>query len=622
MDIPLDIIGTKACTEKHISRCYPEFYEFLGNKYPGIPFGEQIYLYSHSLDHPPVCPVCGGKVSLINGVKGYHEYCSIKCSRNSEATMSKLKETKKERYGDENYNNRNKARETCLERYGVGMALQSGSIREKSKNTKKERYGDENYNNSSKSRITKKERYGDENYNNSSKSRITKKERYGDENYNNRNKARETCQERYGADNPFQADGVKEKSRNTMKERYGVEYTRQSPELDQKCKATLLKRYGVDHQSKSLTIKTKIVKANRNRIIYSHPFLIGYTDIGDWKCMCPHPNACDNRDKCDGWYSINPKNYFARKEYGIEPCTLLRPISPVTNKDTSLEKFITNILGVNDIPYTQNDRTVLDDKELDVYIPSKNLAIECNGIFFHSASIKPSDYHVNKWRECKKKGIQLLTFWEDQIINTPVIVESVLLSKLGIYKEKIGARKCTVIKLDSHTCAEFLNKNHIQGSTKPTVRLGLMNEGRLVSVMTFSKKSKLSGTNKNSSEGVWELSRFCNLLNITVIGGFSKLLHYFIERYNPKVIESFASNDISNGGIYRNNGFEEVGDTSLAYWYIHKYTLVRYHRTSFTKSRLCKLGYDVENKTESEIMESLPYNKIYDSGHTKYVLSV
>jgi len=71
---------------------------------------------------------------------------------------------------------------------------------EKRKSTKKEKYGDENYNNPSKNKLTKKEKYGDENYNNPSKNKLTKKEKYGDENYINLDKMRQTTLNKYGVD--------------------------------------------------------------------------------------------------------------------------------------------------------------------------------------------------------------------------------------------------------------------------------------------------------------------------------------------------------------------------------------------------------------------------------------
>ena len=77
-----------------------------------------------------------------------------------------------------------------------------------------------------------------------------------------------------------------------------------------------------------------------------------------------------------------------------------------------------------------------DRKELDIFIPKFNLAIECNGIWSHSVmnnpSPKPRNYHINKTKQCRKYNIEVIHLWEDWIMGKWDIVESMLLNKLGI----------------------------------------------------------------------------------------------------------------------------------------------------------------------------------------------
>jgi hypothetical protein len=403
-----------------------------------------------------------------------------------------------------------------------------------------------------------------------------------------------------------------------MLDKYGVEYAQQSKEIQKIREENSLKKYGVKHHMMVPDIKYKVITGYKNHIIDNNDDLLGYTPDNDRIMKCPHSECKLCGDK---YYIISSKNYFARKEFNIEPCTKILPITFNHSSNTSLELFVHNILNENGIPFETNNRTILGGQELDIYIPSKQIAIECNGIFWHSEKNgKPSNYHINKYIECKNKGIQLITIWEDQIKTKPEIVKSIILSKLGIYGTRIYARKCIIKEIDSNISTNFLNENHIQGRTNAKIKLGLYYDNELVSVMTFSKMSKLSGT-KNINDNEWELGRFCNKLNTQVIGGASKLLKYFIANYNPSKIISFASNDISNGNLYKQLGFNEIGDITKAYWYIHKQTYQRYHRSSFTKSKLYAHGYDI-NMTEKEIMSNLPYLKIYDSGHIKYELKI
>ena len=623
MDIPFEIFGSKRCTPVYVKKRYPEFYEFLQEKYPGLIFSEQTFWFYHNLTEHPKCKICGKPTGYLNFNNGYREYCSIKCS--SKDNPSKCRQTKLEKYGDENYNNRDKCKKTCLERYGTEYSFQSDSVREKIKQTCIERYGDTSPMKSEiikeKTKQTCLEKYGVDNALKSKKIRDkakqTKLERYGDEHYNNRDKCIKTCFEKYGVENVFQTDYVKERSKQTMKEKYGGEYTQTSLILKEKIRQNFIEKYGVDHQSKIPEVKEKILKNNRERYLKSHDFILRYTEDGDWVCKCPH-NDCNQC--CEKEYIIDAKNYFSRKEFNIEPCTILKHVENIPNKNTTLEVFIQKILDKYNIKYETNNRTILSDKkELDIYIPSKRIAFECNGTYFHSTAKKDNKYHLNKFNDCLEKGIQLITIWEDQIFNIPEIVESVILSKLGIYENIIGARKCEIREITPSECTMFLNENHLQGETKTNVRLALVYNNEIYSVMTFSKKSKLSGSNKiNDRE--WELTRFCNKKFTSITGGFSKLLKHFIKLYNPEIISSFASNDISDGSLYEISGFKK-DKVTLSYWYIKKQGYVRYHRSSFTKNKLKQMGYDIDGKTESQIMETLPFYKIYDCGHTKYILN-
>ena len=135
--------------------------------------------------------------------------------------------------------------------------------------------------------------------------------------------------------------------------------------------------------------------------------------------------------------------------------------------------------------------------------------------------------------------------------------------------------------------------------------------------MTFSK----SRTGIGKKEDGWELVRFCNKINASVIGAASKLLSYFIKLYNPSKIVSYSSNDISNGNLYQVLGFQKEG-ISNAYWYVNQQTFERFHRFNFRKAKLKEMGFDTMHKTESQIMSGLPYWKIYDSGTIRWVKTI
>lgn len=66
-----------------------------------------------------------------------------------------------------------------------------------------------------------------------------------------------------------------------------------------------------------------------------------------------------------------------------------------------------------------NTKRIISPNELDIYIPAIKLAIEYNGLFWHSTKhISDKDYHLNKSVECRKLGIRLIHVYEFENIDT------------------------------------------------------------------------------------------------------------------------------------------------------------------------------------------------------------
>jgi hypothetical protein len=241
--------------------------------------------------------------------------------------------------------------------------------------------------------------------------------------------------------------------------------------------------------------------------------------------------------------------------------------------------------------------------ELDIYIQEKNLAIEFNGVYWHSVLFKDKYYHYNKWKTCKEHGIKLLTIWEDDWQNKQGIIKSIIANNLKINTNKIYARKCN-IQVVKNT-KEFLNSNHLQRWCQSSINLGLYYNNGLVSLMTFGKR-KITG---NVS---YELLRFCSILNTNVTGGASKLFNFFIKQYNPSSITSYASCDISDGSLYKILGFKEIGHDGLNYKLVQNES--RKRRSNFMKYK----QEENQNQTEQKTNKNSCY-KIFGTGNLKYL---
>ena len=77
----------------------------------------------------------------------------------------------------------------------------------------------------------------------------------------------------------------------------------------------------------------------------------------------------------------------------------------------------------------QRERNIISPYELDIYIPSKRIAVEYNGLAWHSEKFKGNGtktYHLMKTNLCKENGIKLIHFFEDEWLEKKEIVKSVL----------------------------------------------------------------------------------------------------------------------------------------------------------------------------------------------------
>lgn len=140
------------------------------------------------------CLECGKETKFIKFTKGYHTFCSTKCSNNNKGVSKLKKESYIRKYGVDNPAKaepvKDKIKQTNLERYGVENVFQSPTVREKCVNT---------------------------------------------------------CIERYGVSNAAKTDMVQNKMKQTFLEKYGVKNPTQSPIVQEKVKKTYLEKYGVEH---------------------------------------------------------------------------------------------------------------------------------------------------------------------------------------------------------------------------------------------------------------------------------------------------------------------------------------------------------------------------------------
>lgn len=256
---------------------------------------------------------------------------------------------------------------------------------------------------------------------------------------------------------------------------------------------------------------------------------------------------------------------------------------------------------------------VCKDEDFGIYVPSKHIGFEFNGIRWHSEKYnKDRYYHLNKRKLAKEKGVTLIHIFEDEYLGAKNIVLDKIGTILGVkqFDKKIPARKCNVKPIDFETAKSFLETNHIQGFCKSTVHLGCYYGEELIAVMSFLNEGKL-----------WNLTRFATKNNYLCQGVASKIFTYFTRNYKPNKIKSFL--DLrwcfnENENLYTKLGFVKEHVLKPDYRYTNGFGK-RKHKFGFRKETLHKkYGFPL-TMTESEMTEKLGYYKIWDCGLIRYV---
>ena len=361
---------------------------------------------------------------------------------------------------------------------------------------------------------------------------------------------------------------------------------------------------------KWFTQTDEMIQSNHELFLNRHKNIIGETDstyivsCEDNKCT-----LCESKT-----FEIDKNVFVQRSSQSAVICPIKLPL--MGNASLAETELLDYIKSIYDGEIETGDRSIISPLELDIVIPDKHIAIEFNGVFWHS-DFNPrmcKTYHRDKSLKCRDKGYQLLHIWEDDWYNRKDIIKDYIKSKLGLCSKRIYARKCHVREIDAHTARLFVNSNHIQGYSNATYKIGLFYDDVLVSVMLVGKLRDMMGS--KPKEGHYEIYRVVSCEDTEVVGGFSKMLKYFERTYNPECIITYGDLCYTLGNVYLKCGFTDEGLSSPCYsWQING---VRYHRSNFMKCKLEECRKD-PSLTEDQAMRSRHAYKVWDAGKIKFV---
>lgn len=482
-----------------------------------------------------------------------------RCERNNWVRPEELKEelqenknkvisnTLKQKYENEDAKNEmlQKARETYKARTGYDHNFKNPEEMKKYRQTKLERYGNENYTNIEKMKRTRKlknkgvfwtdnqieqvkqtklKRYGIS-YGkvNLIKARQTKLERYGNETFTNTEKIKQTWLNKSESEKKL----IVLKGKRTKLKKYGNEnYNNSEKRLNTFNQKYKVSNYDYIHMNEN-TLDIILDKEKFRAYIKSIPFEQRTTKyfMQELNISQSAFNSIYHRYECE---DIN-MNIFN------------------SSFETEVKEFISSI---TDLKTTYNIKNIIPSMELDIYIRDINVAIECDGTYWHSLRYKPKTYHYNKSKLCEEKGIRLIHIYEHEWKNERQrpILENIIKNALGINQHKVYARKLDIEIRKSVDMREFFEKNNIQGFRGGKFAICLVDKETREVYMAYMMGNAYFGKGKYE----WEVIRGATKLGYTVVGGASKIWKYFIENYNPKNCVYYIDYNYFNGNSMKN----------------------------------------------------------------------
>lgn len=537
---------------------------------------EAIYLWKNKLQKLPLCPVTKEKLNFNSGQYASHsrEGANILNSLNNKGKIITEEQI-------------NKTKETNLKKYGVSACVLLPDVRKKSAESKKlkaqerrkalemELQKNPPLSRKEKYHQTMTERYGGP----SIKHFFEKNPRAEESKSKSTKKSKQTWLEKYGTDNPQELFEVRNKIKQTSMERYGYACYLNTPE--QKA-----------WRAQQNNIKTY---NNFSRFAdYCTPMFTLDQWLADTKALFE-------------WKLTKTGEIYKARYWGYAPHGRFQ--------HSSLERIIHKLLQNWGCNFMISDRQTISPKELDIFIPSASVAIECNGEFFHSDQRLGRNYHDEKRKQCELNNIQLLQFFGWEILKKLKAVKTVIKDTLKLNSYNIDANRTKVCCVKTSYARKFYEKYHIHGFCAASKHYGLSLNGRIIQMLSIGPIKFLQNQNHK------EIIRLATIYNFNVVGGLSKLVSAVKKDFLNCDIHTYIDLSCYSGKEYEDLGFIHQNTTPPNYFYFkgHRYPIYNSHQTQKRKlKKLLKDKFD-PSKTEQENMNSIGYCKVFRCSRKHFV---
>lgn len=374
-----------------------------------------------------------------------------------------------------------------------------------------------------------------------------------------RNNLKKSMLEKHGVDWGSKMEGYREKVRKTQLERYGDE----NYSNVEKREKTNIERFG----TKCPLSNPEIIKKSMDTSKVNH-FNRELLPLLNLKKLIPLFSESDYttmrwtnkyKFKCQTCDHIFEHSVYNKKFLFCPKCSPTGKSKP----EAELLEFLSSILP--DTPVNLKNRSILNGKEIDLFVPSKNFGIEHDGLYWHSdlnsKSNRNDKYsHLKKLKACAFHGINLIRIFEDEWAFRKESVRFIIKQHLSLLNDSLP-ETFTIKPVDKQDYDVFLFENSLNMSNRITsIRYGIYLNDDLISTIGFKKNRKI--------EGEYELIDYCQSNKTSYgISAFSVLFDHFKKEHNPNLVRKYIDRRIEPWNFYLKCGFS-VGGFGEPRWYL------------------------------------------------------
>lgn len=463
-----------------------------------------------------------------------------------------------------------KVKKTMVEKYGVEYISQSKEVRKKIQDTCMKNYG-------SKTPLENKEIY-QKTYESNIVNHDGKYYLATEEARELSNEAHRTEEYRKWAKETYDPS----KRKQAIIDKYGVDNVFKLKEFQDRIKQTNLDRYGVDNPGKfpeiiTRRMETRMLSNIKNQEEFNKDFILSKF-------------IADNKfdiETCAQYFGLTVYaiNYFKIK-FGIEYPNL------VSVNNTLESEFYQYVQSLTNEEIIRHERKLFDYKmELDIYIPTRKIAFEFNGNYWHSQNIgAPKEYHLWKTQMCKSKGIRLIHIWEHEWVKSKEKCKDFISS---IFKEKVNDENGYACIVENRYL-KTINYNYFDENS---IKIMFRSNNKIISIVEFIEKDKNN----------WEIVSFTgDLFNL------DQILKCFKSKFNPESISILLDLSKYDNEYFINNGFVLDNLIEPTYFWVKSGNIYA-DNDLVTK-------FDINKENFNELLNDTKFLKCYNSGFELLIL--